>query len=104
MIASPLSTPADLMRLVFDTTAMLAEAQAVIALRTLGMAGLLPRRDGEEQRMVSEKLAAMAESQAALLGAALGGASPVAMAEAALHPVRRRTRANVARLSRADGR
>lgn len=103
MTANPLATPADMLRLALDTTVMLAEAQVVIVLRTLGMAGVLPRRDGEEQRMVSEKLAAMAEAQAAVFGATLGGASPVAVAEAALKPLSRRTRANVARLSRADG-
>ncbi len=98
MTATPIPTPAEILRLSVGTSAMLAEAQTVIALRLLGMVGLWPRLANEEMRMVSEKLAAAVEAQSAVLGAALGGASPVAMAEAALHPVRRRTQANVARL------
>ncbi|MBE2277589.1 MAG: antifreeze protein [Rhodobacteraceae bacterium] len=100
MAASPIPTPFDLMRLAFGTSAMLAEAQAVFTLRTLGLVGVLRADEGETHRMVSEKFAAFSEAQAAVLGAALGGASPVALAEAALVPVRRCTRANVARLAR----
>ncbi len=81
------------------TTGMIAaEAQAVIAMRLMGMAGLWHVAPTEQTRMFAEKIAAAQKgaTQAAL--AAMRGASPVDVAARAVAPVRRATRANVKRL------
>ncbi len=91
--------PADFFWPAFQTGMMLFEAQAVIALRLWGMAGGWPMGWQEHVRMVTEKAAAAGESGAAMMRAA--GNGPGAVALAGVKPVRRRTRANVKRLSRA---
>ena len=91
--------PEDMMRLGLKSTVMLAEAQAVMAMRLWGMMGLWPVAPGEDRRMVSEKLQAIQAAQLAAIRAMLRGASPLGVAEAALRPVGRRTRANAKRLS-----
>ncbi|WP_232831315.1 antifreeze protein [Pseudogemmobacter bohemicus] len=93
-------SPAQMMRLGLRSTAMMAEAQAVIAMRMAGMMGMWPVSPGENARMVSEKIAALQEAQVAVMKAVMKGASPATMAEAALRPVRRRTKANAGRLAR----
>jgi hypothetical protein len=95
---SPFQTGAALWRLSFGTALMLAEAQAVIALRLAGMAGLTPPQPGETRRMAAEKPTAFAKAARAALSATPAG--PVAAAEAAMRPIRRRTRSNVRRLAR----
>ncbi|WP_172293634.1 antibiotic ABC transporter [Pseudoruegeria sp. HB172150] len=81
-----------------DMARMGAEAQAVIGMRTLGMAGLWPVSPAETTRMVQEK--ADAWNEAVHAGTAAMLAAPVAAAEAAMKPYRKRTRANARRLSR----
>ncbi|WP_246032843.1 antifreeze protein [Falsirhodobacter xinxiangensis] len=82
----------------FQTAMMMVEAQQVIALRMMGMAGICRPAPTENTRMVTEKFAAaMAAQQAAWL-AMMTGRSPYA---AALKPVRAKTRANAARLTKA---
>jgi hypothetical protein len=95
-----LPTPFDYMAPAMTMTRMLLEAQTVIALRMMGMAGVLPARPGETTRMVTEKVAAAQDAGVAMARAAMAGASPAAITSAGLKPVRRRTRANVARLTR----
>lgn len=92
--------PDEMLRLGLQSSVLLAEAQAVMAMRLFGMIGLWPLGPGEEARMVSEKLRALQESQAAALKAVMRGASPLGVAEAALKPVGRRTRANARRLAK----
>ena len=76
------------------------EAQMVIALRTAGMLGVLRQDVAEPHRMVLEKADAASEAiQAALRAASRGEGAEKVMA-AALRPYRRRTRANMRRLSR----
>jgi hypothetical protein len=83
-----------------ELSRMAAEAQMVIALRMAGMAGFWPMGQAEGQRMVTEKMqAAMAASRAAVK-AGMAGQGPADVAMAAMKPVRRRTRANAARLTR----
>lgn len=96
--AFPLS---DLMKLSWQMGMMAIEAQTVMTLRTLGMMGLLTPHPLENQRMVAEKGVAFAQSAQAATLAAISGKHPHEVAAAALHPIRRRTRANAARLSRA---
>jgi len=83
-----------------ETGLMLAEAQAVIGLRTLGLMGLWSLGPRERTRMWAEKAGAVRQGGVAAATAALSGATPAAIAAAALKPVRRRTRANARRLAR----
>jgi hypothetical protein len=80
--------------------AMMAEAQMVIAMRLMGMAGFWNLHPKETSRMVSEKMQAAEEAGRAASGALLSGRSAGAAAIAAVTPVRRRTRANVRRLGK----
>lgn len=76
------------------------EAQMVIALRTAGMLGVLRQDIAEPHRMVLEKADAATEAMHAALRAASRGEGAEKVMAAALRPYRRRTRANVRRLSR----
>lgn len=93
-------TPFDFMRLGMDTTRMMAEAQMVITLRMLGMAGVIPASRVESARMVTEKVVAGQAAGMAMSKAAMAGASAPAIAAAGLKPIGRKTRANVRRLTR----
>ena len=78
-----------------------AEAQTVITLRTLGMMGLWNTGKSENQLMVSEKTQAFTQSAHAAAAAIARGARPDQVAIAGLKPLRRKTRTNVARLTKA---
>lgn len=93
-------TPLQLWSLGLQTGAMMAEAQTVIALRLWGMVGLWPTRPLETTRMLTEKWPAFLQSAGAAGAAAMNGHGPHRIAEEALRPIRRRTRANSRRLSR----
>jgi hypothetical protein len=95
----PFFSPAEAMRLSIRGAMMLTEAQMVILLRLFGMMGMWQVRPGEASRMVGEKIAATVESGAAAQRAMLAGRSSARVAEAALAPVARRTRANAKRLA-----
>ena len=79
---------------------MAFEAQMVIALRTAGLMGVLDQDVAEPQRMVMEKADAATEALHAALRAAGRGERADRVMAAALRPYRRRTRANMRRLSR----
>lgn len=79
---------------------MAAEAQAVIAMRLMGMAGVWSVPPSEKSRMVSEKLKAMNTSNGEAIAAALRGGTPDQIMAAAIKPYRRRTRANTRRLTK----
>ena len=89
----------DLIRLQQATLTMMVEAQTVIGIRMLGMAGVLPAASGENLRMVTEKQTAFAQSGIAALGAMMAGKSPVQAYGDALAPIGRATRANSRRLT-----
>lgn len=72
----------------------------VIALRTAGMMGVLRQDLSEPHRMVLEKADAASEAIYAALRAAGRGDRADRVMAAALRPYRRRTRANMRRLSR----
>lgn len=76
------------------------ELQMVIAMRTAGMMGVLRQDLAEPQRMVTEKADASFEALLAALRAAGNGQRADRVMAAALRPYRRRTRANMRRLSR----
>ncbi len=95
-----LFNPFDYWRAALTTSQMLAEAQSVVAMRTMGMAGLWNVSPGENDRMIAEKMDAMRESGMAAAGAMMRGHSPVRVAMAAVKPVKRRTDANARRLAK----
>ncbi|WP_417206091.1 antifreeze protein [Antarctobacter sp.] len=76
---------------------MSAEAQAVITMRLLGMAGLWSVTPDETTRMVREKLEHFPRAFHAASRAAIEGGDPLA---AAIGPLHRQTRANAKRLAR----
>lgn len=82
------------------TAQMLAEANTVIAFRLMGMAGGWPVSPSENTRMVVEKGPAFIRAYGAAATAAMKGRRPDEIAEAALRPIGRKTRANAKRLSR----
>jgi hypothetical protein len=96
----PFSTPAEMMRLTLRSAATMAEAQSVIAMRMAGMLGLWRVSPEENGRMLTEKLQAAQESGLAAARAAIAGHSPASVADKALSPYRRRTRANATRLTK----
>lgn len=79
---------------------LMQEAASVLALRVAALSGLRPLAPGEALRMVAEKPPAFAASAHAALDAALRGRRADEVMAAALRPLRREARANVARLSR----
>lgn len=95
----PMMTPAQMISLSMRTGMMLMEAQMVIGMRMMGMAGLWRVPPSETAKMSSEKVAAVSASAMATSKAILTGKSPVVIAEAALKPIARRTSSNVKRLA-----
>jgi hypothetical protein len=76
------------------------EAQSVIALRMLRLAGGGARAEAEASRMVTEKVLAAGEAQMAAAMAAMGGQKEHVIASKALKVYGKRVRANRRRLSR----
>ena len=88
------------MQSAFAFWVMMTEAQTVIALRTLGMMGVLPASPRENHTMIAEKGPAFVEAALAAGVAVLSGKTPDQIAHAAIRPIARRTGANVKRLTR----
>lgn len=78
------------------------ESHMVIAMRMAGMMGFARQDSQEPVRMVAEKADAASEAMLAALRAAGRGERADHIMSAALRPYRRRTKANVRRLSRND--
>ena len=95
------STVLDIWRTSMTFWTLAAEAQTVIAMRTLGMAGLWNTGASENKLMVSEKKAAFAKSARASAAAMLRGARPDQVAMAGMKPLQSKTKSNVARLTMA---
>ena len=96
----PFSIPVAVFRTGMDMLTMVTEAQQVIAMRMLGMAGLWSVTSSESSRMVSEKLPALNAAGQAAMTAAAFGRRPDQIAAAWLAPVKKRTGANHKRLVR----
>ena len=79
---------------------VMAEAQAVIAMRMMGMAGVWSVTPAEDARMISEKVHALTKAGTDATRVALSGGGPEAVAAAAIRPIRQKTRANARRLSK----
>jgi len=76
------------------------DAQAVILLRSLRLAKGGARADAETQRMITEKVAALAEAQLAVTAAMLKGSNKRRVGKKALAVYARRVRCNRHRLSK----
>ena len=85
--------------LTVETARMMADSQAVIAMRTAGMMGLWATAPGETDRMVSEKTTAAIKSAMAAQAAILSGAAPHEVLRAGLAPIRRKAGKNARRLA-----
>lgn len=96
----PMMTPTQMIELSMKTGMMLVEAQMVIGMRMMGMAGFWRVLPSENARMSSEKVSAVSASAFATSRAIMSGKSPALIAEAALRPVARTTKSNVKRLAR----
>lgn len=84
----------------FALWSLMAEAQAVVGLRMLGMAGVLGASPNERRTMVAEKGPAFARAAMAAGAAAAQGRCPEAVVAAAIRPLKRRTGANLRRLTK----
>lgn len=87
-------------RSAFAFWSLMAQAQTVVALRLMGMAGVLTASPRENRRMMAEKGPAFARAALAAGTAAARGRSPDQIAAAAIRPLKRRTGANVRRLTK----
>ena len=83
-----------------NAVALMAETQAVIGFRMLGLAGIWAVTPSENRRMVDEKLPAFTEALIAGTIAGSRGRSPAQIMDATLRPLRRRTRQNSRRLAK----
>lgn len=94
------ASPFDLWTNTVQLSMIAAEAQWVIALRLMGMAGLWSVTPRENKLMVSEKFQAMTKSMTDASRAAVSGKSGDQILTAALKPIRTKTRANASRLTK----
>jgi hypothetical protein len=79
---------------------MMAEAQMVIGMRLMGMAGIWSVPPAEDARMVSEKMHAVTRSATDAGHAMMRGETPDKITAAAIKPLRQKTRANAKRLGK----
>jgi hypothetical protein len=77
------------------------EAQGVMALRVMRMAAHPARNQTEARRMVTEKVAALGEAQAAAVAAVIKSGKNHRVAKKVLGVYKKRVRANRRRLTRA---
>lgn len=97
---TPTIYPAELVKLSFEWTRLMWEAQAVIAMRMMAFGGMWGKSPGEEMRMVTEKQKAFWDSHVAMTAATMRGATPTDVLSAGIRPLHRKTKANVKRLTR----
>jgi hypothetical protein len=79
---------------------MMMEAQSVISMRLMGMAGLWSVSPQENTRMVTEKMKAMLKSATDSGSVTIRGGSADEITAAAIAPMRNATRANSKRLKK----
>ncbi len=94
------ASPFDLWSNSMQMAMIAAEAQWVISLRLLGMAGFWTVTPGENNLMVTEKFQAMTKSMTDAGLAAMAGKNGDQILTAALKPIRQKTRANASRLAK----
>ena len=93
-------TAMDMWKSWLEMSMLAAEAQAVIAMRMMGAAGLWSVTDPENRRMIDEKFEAAQRSMIAASIAAASGKRPDQVTAAAIKPLRKKTRANFRRLAK----
>jgi hypothetical protein len=98
--AAPHFDPFGFGRNMLNLTYLMAESQAVIGMRLLGMIGAFPVGPTENKRMVAEKVRAMGEASFAMWYSTLAMQHPNEVVAAGLKPFRSKTRANSRRLIR----
>ncbi len=86
--------------LTFHAARLTWDAQGVMALRLMKLAGGGPAAQSEAGAMISEKVAAFFEAQAVAATAVLGGSSGARSATMVLNVYGRKVRANKRRLSK----
>ncbi|SDG91924.1 antifreeze protein [Sulfitobacter delicatus] len=91
-------TPFTFFALQSQFAALAVETQIVMSLRLMAMAGALPARPGENNRMISEKGPAMTKAFSAGTQAAFAGKAPEQIINASLAPLTRKVRQNRKRL------
>ncbi|SEM96110.1 hypothetical protein SAMN04488003_10735 [Loktanella fryxellensis] len=94
------ATPFELFRMNVQIGQMMFEAQSVILMRMMGWGGLWSVTAGENDRMVSEKTEAVTRSMQNATLAAMTGKRPDQIVNAAVKPLRQKTRANAQRLGK----
>lgn len=94
-------SPFDFLHTAQTFWSLAADAQTVIALRTLGMLGLWNTGAGESERMVAEKAEAFTHSAIASARAMARGETPDQIAMAGMRPLHRKAKSNAARLTKA---
>ncbi len=95
-----MTVPFEILRASMAGLQMAAEAQAVIAYRIFGMAGIWSVTPSENSRMVSEKGPALMAANLAAWNAAMRGQRPDQVYSAWLAPIGRETRSNALRLGK----
>ncbi|MFC6636591.1 antifreeze protein [Sulfitobacter sp. JBTF-M27] len=90
----------DLFSLHMRVTTLMIETQAVVVLRLMGMAGIIPAHHGENHLMVSEKGPAMAQAFTEASMAMMAGKQPDQVFSAAMDPISKRVKSNHKRLTR----
>mgnify|MGYP003707820909 CR=1 FL=1 len=97
----PRKAPAfDLWRAGFEIGALALEAQAVIAMRMMGMAGLWPVTKSEGRRMILEKPEAFSNAAMAAAKRAIKGGRVDDVVSVATKSLTRKARANRKRLAK----
>jgi hypothetical protein len=99
-MSNPMQAWSEWCALSMQTARLGWEAQSVIALRLMGLAGQGSGSQTEARRMVTEKVVALAEAQAATVAAVTKGGKSHRIAKKVLGAHKKRVRANRRRLAR----
>ena len=86
--------------ILFQAARLVWEAQNVMALRWMRLTGAGSAGHSEVRRMVTEKLAALAEAHTAAATVAIKGGNPPAVAKKVMRVYKKRVGANKRRLSK----
>ena len=99
-MSNPMQMWNDWFALSLQTAKLGWEAQGVMALRVMRMAAQPAHSQTEARRMVTEKVAALAEAQAATVAAVIEGGKNHHVAKKVLGVYKKRVRANRRRLTK----
>ncbi|MCR8827058.1 hypothetical protein [Pseudosulfitobacter koreensis] len=94
------ATPVELYVSWMNASMLMVETASVMTMRMMGMAGTWSVTKSENDRMMSEKPTAFLDSAVAGSMAVMSGKRPDEVMNAALRPLRRKTRANARRLGK----